>query len=239
VSIFAIRKEEAMESDGGVKRLYKSRSDRMIDGICGGLSEYFGLDSTLVRIVMVLLVLCGGLGLILYLAGMILMPTAPLAAQPSVPGSPKSSPNNHRFWGILLVGVGIIWFMGNMGWSFWHHWWWFSWGTVIPVLLILAGVTFLFGGRNYLSGTISPAGAGAAGSTQSAPPAGIRRLYRSRWEKKLFGVCGGLGQYFNVDPVLIRVLFVMAAFVSFGFVLLMYIVMAIVVPTGPAATPAH
>lgn len=222
--------------EAGVKRLYKSRSDRMIDGICGGLAEYFGLDPTLVRIAMVLLVLAGGLGLLLYLVAMIIMPNAPSTVVPDPITSPKSSVNNHRFWGILLVGVGLVWFIGNMGWSFWHHWWWFSWETIIPVLLILAGVTFLFGGRGYVARSASlaePSSAGPAGI-----PSGTRRLYRSRADKKIFGVCGGIGAYFGIDPVLVRVLFVMAALVSFGFVLLMYIVMAIVVPTEPVTTPA-
>jgi len=229
-----------MAPEAGMKRLYKSRSDRMIDGICGGLAEYFGLDPTLVRIAMVLLLLCGGLGLVLYIAAMILMPSNPPATSAAASAPPlKTSTNNHRFWGIILVGVGIVWFMGNMGWSFWHHWWWFSWETVIPLLLILAGVMFLFGGRSYISGTAAQAEGGA-----STPPAGVaststRRLYRSRAEKKVFGVCGGIGEYFAIDPVLIRVLFVMAAFVSLGFVLLMYIVMAFVVPQEPAISPAH
>lgn len=228
-----------MSAENGVKRLYKSRSDRMIDGICGGLAEYFGLDSTLVRIAMVLLVLCGGLGLVLYLAAMILMPATPLTPAAAAPASPKSSANNHRFWGILLVGVGVIWFMGNMGWSFWHHWWWFSWDAVIPVLLILAGVMFIFGGRNYISSAAPQTEGSSEASEHAGVSAGPRRLYRSRSEKKIFGVCGGIGQYVHVDPVLIRVLFVMAAFASFGFVLLLYIVMAIVVPTEPAVSHAQ
>ena len=47
-----------------IKRLYKSRTDRMIDGVCGGIAEYFGLDSTLVRIAWVLLTLLGGTGIL-------------------------------------------------------------------------------------------------------------------------------------------------------------------------------
>jgi phage shock protein C len=56
------------------------------------------------------------------------------------------------------------------------------------------------------------------------------RLYRSRDERKLFGVCGGLGMYLGLDPTLVRILFVISAFASFGITLLAYIIMAIVVP---------
>src|SRR3954463_1072886 len=55
------------------------------------------------------------------------------------------------------------------------------------------------------------------------------RLYRSRSQKMIAGVCGGLGEYFDVDPVLIRLLFVVTAFIS-GIGILAYIVLWIVVP---------
>lgn len=59
-----------------------------------------------------------------------------------------------------------------------------------------------------------------------------RRLYRSRRDRVVFGVAGGLGKYFDVDPVLIRVAFVAFAFVS-GIGILAYIILAIVAPLEP------
>jgi phage shock protein C len=55
------------------------------------------------------------------------------------------------------------------------------------------------------------------------------RLYRSRSQKMIAGVCGGLGEYFDVDPVLIRLLFVVTAFIS-GVGILAYLVLWIIVP---------
>ena len=63
-----------------------------------------------------------------------------------------------------------------------------------------------------------------------------RRLYRSRKEKMVAGVCGGLAQYFNVDPVILRVAFV-ALGVASGVGLLAYIILAIVVPERPTDEP--
>jgi phage shock protein C len=224
-----------MAIGSGIKKLYKSRTERMIDGVCGGIAEYAGVDPTLVRIATVLLVLAGGAGVVLYIAAMILMPTNP-STLPVEPGDrTQASANNHTFWGVLLVGVGLIWFMGNMGWDFWHHWWWLTWDTFVPVLLILGGVLFLFGGRSYVSAEPPAGEAGAAPS----PPAELKRLYRSRMEKKVLGVCGGLGEYFAIDPVLIRILFVVAALGSFGVMLLVYIILAIVVPVRPAVAAAQ
>jgi phage shock protein C len=51
----------------------------------------------------------------------------------------------------------------------------------------------------------------------------------------MFGVCGGIGTYFDVDPTLVRLLFIIAAFASFGFMFLLYLIMAIVVPHEPLA----
>jgi len=56
------------------------------------------------------------------------------------------------------------------------------------------------------------------------------RLVKSR-DKKLFGVCGGLGEYFNIDPTIIRLIFIIAFF-GFGTGALAYIVMAIVMPNA-------
>jgi phage shock protein C len=62
------------------------------------------------------------------------------------------------------------------------------------------------------------------------------RLYRSRSQKMISGVCGGLGEYFDVDPVLIRLLFVVTAFIS-GVGILAYLVLWIVVPFDGDETP--
>jgi phage shock protein C len=59
------------------KRLTRSRNDRMISGVCGGIAEYFGVDSTLVRILVVVLTVLGfGSLLIAYIVGWILIPEA-------------------------------------------------------------------------------------------------------------------------------------------------------------------
>lgn len=58
-----------------------------------------------------------------------------------------------------------------------------------------------------------------------------KKLYRSRENRVLGGICGGLGEYFDVDPTLVRVLFVFGAFLGLpGALLLIYLVMLIVIP---------
>lgn len=55
------------------KRLCKSRLDKKIFGVCGGFAEYFGIDSTIVRIILAVLVLGYGTGLLVYLAAALIM----------------------------------------------------------------------------------------------------------------------------------------------------------------------
>ena len=64
-----------------------------------------------------------------------------------------------------------------------------------------------------------------------------RKLYRSRNDRMLFGVCGGLGQYFGVDPTAVRLLFVLAAILG-GHGLLAYLIVALLVPLEPEPGPA-
>ena len=58
-----------------------------------------------------------------------------------------------------------------------------------------------------------------------------KRLYRSRKQRMLCGVCGGIGEYFNIDPTLIRLAFVLFGCTGGG--ILAYIIASIIIPDGP------
>lgn len=59
------------------KRLWRSRKDRKIAGVCGGLGEYFGIDPIWVRLAFVILLLLGGSALLVYLIMWLLVPLEP------------------------------------------------------------------------------------------------------------------------------------------------------------------
>ena len=59
------------------KKLYRSEKDSMIAGVCGGIAEYFNVDSTLVRLLTVLVVLLGGAGFVFYILAWIIIPKTP------------------------------------------------------------------------------------------------------------------------------------------------------------------
>ncbi len=60
------------------KRLYRSRESRMIAGVCGGLAEYFDMDPTIVRLILVTAALVGGSGLLAYILAWIIIPERPI-----------------------------------------------------------------------------------------------------------------------------------------------------------------
>jgi phage shock protein PspC (stress-responsive transcriptional regulator) len=59
-----------------------------------------------------------------------------------------------------------------------------------------------------------------------------KTLYRSKSNRMIAGVCAGLGDYLNIDPTIIRLLFVLGFFTFNGAMLLVYLIMAIVTPEG-------
>ena len=59
------------------KRLYKSSTDKMLCGVCGGIAEYFSIDPTLVRLGLVVFSLAGGSGVLAYIIAAIIVPEGP------------------------------------------------------------------------------------------------------------------------------------------------------------------
>jgi phage shock protein C len=59
------------------RKLYRSKTNRKLAGVCGGLAQYFNLDATLIRVLFVALAVLGGSGLVIYLAMWILVPKEP------------------------------------------------------------------------------------------------------------------------------------------------------------------
>ena len=73
------------------KKLYRSRSERMIAGVCGGMGKYLGIDATVIRLLFALLAIFTGVvpGLILYLVLMFIIPDEPLESPPEPPEPPE------------------------------------------------------------------------------------------------------------------------------------------------------
>lgn len=128
------------------RRLMRSRSDRMVAGVAGGFARYLGLDATLVRIVMVALVLAGGAGFVLYVAGLLLMPEEPpgAACDGDAGGGDVGAPLDRprRVAALVAVAVAALVAAGAG-----LHWLW-ALSTIACIALIGLLVWWLVAGRD-------------------------------------------------------------------------------------------
>jgi phage shock protein C len=189
-----------------MKRLYKSRRDRIIDGVCGGIGEYLGVDPTIVRIIFLLLFFMGGVGLILYIAGMLIIPVNPEHKEAAEVKAEKR-PLRGR-WHFLKVSFNFI----------------------LPLAIIAIGVFFILSYFSKREKVGEPESEAEQAKTEEEP---MKRLFRSKKNRMIFGVCGVLGEYLNTDPTVVRILWVILAISSLGIAVLLYLIMAIIVPEEP------
>ncbi len=207
------------------KRLYKSRHDRMIDGMCAGIAEYLGIDPTILRVLWVLSIFVGGTGFFLYIAGMIIMPVNPEhLASPTADTTSKPSHGNQRFWGMMLIVFGLIILMTNLGILAFLNIWHVSWTVLFAFFLITIGIFFIFRSPTVREQPPTPDGS----HTDTVPQAPKRRFERTRKDRKILGVCGGIAKYFDIDPSIIRILYVLFIFVSHGIGIILYFVLGLV-----------
>jgi phage shock protein C len=147
------------------KKLYRSRKDYMISGVCGGIAEYFEIDSTLVRLLAVLVVLLGGAGLVAYIIAWIVIPKNPdqisdedfekrenikekvKKGAKDVIGevkehfeseefSYKSNKNRRILGGIIVIAIGLIFLLNGF-------FPWIGWNKLWPLILIAAGLIIM------------------------------------------------------------------------------------------------
>jgi len=210
------------------KRLLKSQTNKFIAGVCGGLAEYFDVDPVIMRVLFVLLAFFGGTGFILYIACWIIMPKRITFTDGQVNEGQARSTNARKLFGIALIFGGAIILFANLGFFSFFHIWNVSWSFVFPILLILLGMAIIY----YRQAERAPAADQSSEfQTDQPPPPGTARAFRrSLTDKKLFGVCGGLANYFSIDSTLLRLLYIILCLASFGAGVVLYITLVVLVP---------
>jgi len=121
-------------------RLYRSRDDRVIAGVGGGLGKYLGVDPVLVRIAIVLLAVLGGGGVLAYLVGWVAIPEEPTRETGATgPSGATAGPGGGRLvLGTALVVVGLGLLLQQLAPNLPRVMW--------PVALIATGAVLLFHG---------------------------------------------------------------------------------------------
>jgi len=137
-----------------MERLYRSRKEKMIAGVCGGIAEYFKIDPVLIRVVFLLFLFAGGSAIIAYIIGMIIIPNKPFdlpeekKISKAVPQErPSSQNNNALIFGIILIAVGSFFLLDRLHIPIFHDYiWWLKnnfWEFFIPGVLIFTGIAIL------------------------------------------------------------------------------------------------
>lgn len=215
--------EETGTPAGEPRRLYRSRTNRMLGGVAGGIAEHLGVDPTLIRLLWILSIFAG-VGIIGYIIAWIVIPENPSregVTEVSHPSKSTKMPGEvGTIIGIVLVGLGIWFLLSNLGLipaplfallriirsSFW------------PIVLIFIGVIIILATSGRRTFTIETQG---------------KRLYRSRTQRMIAGVAGGIAEYFGTDPTWVRLAWAVLTIANPPAGLVAYVVAAIVIPEEP------
>jgi phage shock protein C len=137
-----------------IRRLYLSRTNKVIAGVCGGLGEYFGIDPVILRVIAVVLVFAHGIGLIGYFIAWLVMPKRPAETVSTPASSSTASPtptptltvlpapvHDSTSWGRYLPGAILI--LVGLYFLLDRHFWWWHIERFWPVLLVIAGAVLI------------------------------------------------------------------------------------------------
>ena len=196
--------------------LRRNLENKLLFGVCAGIGDYFQIEPNLIRLI--------------WLAGVYFFPGAVLLyfLSPLVIPSPDAPEGlqwrnlpREKLLAAIFVVVGVVLISAQL--DFWRHPWFdlypLSLRLLIPLLLVAVGLVLLLSGSKY--------------ERYLDIGNGGRRLYRSRSDKKLAGVCGGLAAYLNVDAALIRLVWLGGALLSSLLVILLYAALALLLPPEP------
>ena len=203
-----------------MQRITRSQSDRLLTGVCGGVADYFSIDPTVVRLIWIFFTLFGGSGLLAYIIATLLIPDSNSQERFFKLDSLKSNP----LWGVLFIFSGLILFLqyDDIFYLFWASFWGNFINISIAFVLLGIGIYLLYNRQSQIKSN---------NKNVLANP-----LHLSIDDKKFAGVCGGLGESLVIDPNIVRVLWVFGTFMSIGVGVLLYIVLALILPEQIVAT---
>lgn len=228
------------------RMLYRHPTDKVIGGVCGGIAEYFGWDPVLVRVLWVVATFASwGGGLLAYLLLAVFLPTGNNSVGQLRPPALELSQKGVTWTAGILMGLGVLWLLANLGIlpGLWGAFW-----TIVAVLFwpaVLIGAGYLLlraNSQRNIDQEMADAARRMKETVNGAVPssdewkAGLNRvrsgmpLQRSRTNRMISGVCGGMGEKFGIDANLIRLLWVAFALGTMGFGALIYAGVAVLMP---------
>jgi phage shock protein PspC (stress-responsive transcriptional regulator) len=241
-------KHEEVERTKVQPSLYRHPVHRLIGGVCGGIADYLNIDPALVRVLWVVLTLgSAGAGFLAYLALWLLLPVGTTRTGVQEPAAFELNERNVQRAGLLLVVFGALWLLANLGILPWI--WNAFWATVgiifWPAILIGAGLLLLKNQKEWRASFTEMRGRIRASYRERGPAVKVNResvksglkqakeripLKRSREDRILLGVCGGLAKTFSIDANLVRLFWVLFSIGSIGTGALIYALVGVILP---------
>jgi phage shock protein PspC (stress-responsive transcriptional regulator) len=193
-----------MEPD---RRLYRSSDNRVIAGVASGFADYFGIDATVARVVFGILLITG-IGIPLYVLCWLIVPREPSEVM-LIDDGPRPSGIVRTVLQVLVLLVLVAIINEHAGQD---------WAILTFVIGLAIGAFFLVRNRD------------ARIDEDDTPTS----LYRSRVDRKVLGVFGGLSEILRVDATLLRIAGVVLLFAAFPVTLALYLLYAFLVPVRRA-----
>lgn len=129
-----------------MKKLYRSRKDAMVAGVCGGIAEYAGIDSAIVRLIFAVMVMAGGIGVLAYFLAWVIVPegsndgTFESADGPNKLHMELSGDKLRMIMGFGFIGLGVLFIINKFVP-------WFTFDIFWPAVLIMIGALILMKGK--------------------------------------------------------------------------------------------
>jgi phage shock protein PspC (stress-responsive transcriptional regulator) len=229
--------------------LYRHPTEKLVGGVCGGIAAYLGWDPALVRILwLVATIATGGGGLLAYLVLWGLLPVGTVQGGVQQPATFELNERNIGRMAVLLIGLGAIWLLANMGIlpRMWHIFRFMMNVFFWPALLIGIGYMLLKGSgnanldlnlgdltnrfRNRVRDVKMPNVNGNGLKSNFNASRARLPFRRSKTDRLFMGVCGGIGQRLGVDANLVRLLWAAFSIGSIGMGVLVYVAVGLLLP---------
>ena len=196
-------------------KLYRSKKEKIIAGVCGGFAKYLGIDPTLVRLVWIFFTIFGGLGILAYIFSIILISEKDSSKAKEIKADDDYD-EKLVLWGVVIIIVGILLFFRHrpMVGMMWHavSGNWFN--ILFAIALIGVGIYVLLNRKDV--------------NEKSLSNLRIFGLHLSETDKKIAGVCGGIAESINIDSTIIRLIWVLGSLLSAGIGIVLYIICMLV-----------
>ncbi len=210
-------KMENSQPNFPVKRLERSKTNVMLTGVCAGIANYFNADVANVRLIALLSLLLGGWSAVVYLLIAALLPSELKPKELSADELQSIRKENFKILvGGILILAGFYFALQKIGFSDGGRIFIFPNTFVMPIFSVVFGIYLLISKKEP--------------ETEIEHNSITTNFKRTREQRILTGVCGGMANYLNSDTASIRIIFLILTLLTLGLFAIVYIIISILTP---------